>query len=498
MTRANTSVGIDIVANDRTKAGFDSVLGSVRGISHEMESARNLLAGGIVGGLIGHEAVGFLKESIQDYARLEAGVVSLNAALRNVGDVGTNPIEGYHGFIEQLKTDTTMTGTEIRSLMQLGASMGHQVGVSLENTTRNAIGLAKALGIDVESALRLVIKAEAGHFETLARYGLVMKDGATQQEKMALLIERSAEGFKMASAEVGTYMGQLKQLGKDWEELRVSIGKKIIGPITIILQGAKGTLDMGPGATYSGFAAEANRKIVQFLEWLGKKTGVSPADLAKNPAINWFRKNAEIWEGKVEDVVGKQVREKAKEAIRDSKSSLRRDRGLYDWKKETESRPMWSQVDELEKPLGLSWAGEKIAEGKTVEDAAEKYKESLAEVTRKILDGIQKAEDDLGDLQIKQEEDYARINKQQEEEAKQRAEQFASDYQSTRYAGSGATSRFLDYRPRMGDAQNETAKNTGKLLDKQQRMIDALTDNNRLLRDLSRNKIAVAGVNGMN
>ena len=60
------------------------------------------------------------------------------------------------------------------------------MGIASHNTTaatKAALGLAKAYGIDVETAMRLIAKARVGETGSLKRMGIVLSDTMSKQER---------------------------------------------------------------------------------------------------------------------------------------------------------------------------------------------------------------------------------------------------------------------------------------------------------------------------
>jgi len=134
--------------------------------------------------------------------------------------IGKNA-QQYVVWADKIQNITKQTEDQILSMMRLASTLGVGEG-KLQQTTKAAIGLGRALGIDAAGALRLLSKAETGSFMQLQRYLPILKTFTTTREKLAFIMSKAALGWKME-----------KQAAADspWELMRKSLGKlsKTIG-----------------------------------------------------------------------------------------------------------------------------------------------------------------------------------------------------------------------------------------------------------------------------
>jgi membrane protein implicated in regulation of membrane protease activity len=158
----------------------------------------------------------------------------LAAVLDNVGVAYDNVSESLNANMDATMKKTGMSDDAQRdALAELILVTGdYNRALSLLPT---ALDLAAAKQIDVSTAAQLLGKVAEGNFGTLARYGIVLKDGATAAEALAAIQEKvkgSAE--KMASP--------FEVLKNTFSELQEKIGaqllpvlKKMVDAITPVI-----------------------------------------------------------------------------------------------------------------------------------------------------------------------------------------------------------------------------------------------------------------------
>jgi hypothetical protein len=134
--------------------------------------------------------------------------------------------------------DTTTVGDEefAEGLTELVSITGDYRGSLAEMQT--VADLAAAKQIDLKTAAQLVGKAMIGETGTLARYGIVVQEGA---DAMDVLRDR----FRgMSENEASTLKGVTEQLGNEWGDLKEAIGDAMIeaGSGTGILSTMIGTV----------------------------------------------------------------------------------------------------------------------------------------------------------------------------------------------------------------------------------------------------------------
>ncbi len=128
------------------------------------------------------------------------------------------------------------TGVSKESTIQLEAHAA-MMGVSKERmseTIETTEGLAKALGVDQNSALRMVMEAQAGNTTMLTRYMPQLKGVKDATKAYAIVTQHAQVGLNAMHKELDDGTGPLTKLKNDWDDFMVRLGTglaNIINPV---------------------------------------------------------------------------------------------------------------------------------------------------------------------------------------------------------------------------------------------------------------------------
>lgn len=200
-----------------------------------------------IGGSITAVAALAVKSSLEQ----QVGINRLDQALKNVGE----SYEGQKGAIEAVinaqQRKTNYSDEQQRDALQKLVTVGGQWAGSLD-ALKVVTDVAAGANIDLNAAALLVGKAIAGETGSLSRYGIVLKEGATQTEIMAALTEQ----FGGAAEAAANPMIQLKNRLDDMLQV---MGNALL-PIVI-----KAAQVMGDIATRVQEWAEAHPQLAKWL-----------------------------------------------------------------------------------------------------------------------------------------------------------------------------------------------------------------------------------------
>ena len=249
---AKKRVDIEIRAHDRTKHGMSSARKGFAGFQRSLRTLQYALVG--AGG------IGLAKRLIDLSAAQERAEVGLTAALKSMGHSAAL----YGGRLKSLASEMqrqTVYGDEfILGLMTQAINLG----ISAEATgraTKQAIGLATALKMDLNTALRYTALAHQGEFTMLRRYLPELRATTDATEQLAIVQRVAAAGWQQARAEVETTEGAIKQLKDAMGDLGEMAGKTMAGGVAAAARETKDALpamaDFGQKATHvlGGIAA---------------------------------------------------------------------------------------------------------------------------------------------------------------------------------------------------------------------------------------------------
>lgn len=220
-------------ANSSSNVGiFQDAIGTMAGFlaSNAVLGAVNVLK----------SAFGFLsdqlKAGVTDAAAEEQGLVRLANALALSGQYSTEAMKGLEGFIDEMERSTGIDDAVIAGNLALLSSLTKLSASGLKAAEKAAIDLSAALGIDVDSAVRLVGKGITGNTDAFKRYGITIQEGATKAENLNNILKALAGTNGSAAGLTETYSGALKLLNVAYDNFLKVIAKWITqNPVVIAM-----------------------------------------------------------------------------------------------------------------------------------------------------------------------------------------------------------------------------------------------------------------------
>lgn len=220
---ADEAVNVVIVAKDEASSVFKSIGASAEGLGSILKRAAGIAAGAFSVAAI----INFGRSSLAAYGESEKATMKLKNALEGLGASSKSTLGDLQAFSKQIQAVTTVSNTTAVGLMSVGVNLGKMSGDTLKAATVAAIGFSKSMGMDVKTAMLLVSKAANGNTEAFRRYGVVLPESMSQADKFTAILEKGAQGFKLATAEADTYAGATDQLGNAWGDVKESTGQAI-------------------------------------------------------------------------------------------------------------------------------------------------------------------------------------------------------------------------------------------------------------------------------
>lgn len=176
-----------------------------------------------------------LSQSIDAAAASEVAINNLNAALGRAGNNTKQARENLAAFANELQRTTTFEDDAAYSSLALLQSLTKLNADGLQKGVSAAADLATVLGIDLESATRLVAKGAEGNVEAFKRYGVEIQKGSTDTETFANLLEKLTSQFGgAATSQLNTYTGSVQALKNNFGDLQESFGGIVTNNTTLI------------------------------------------------------------------------------------------------------------------------------------------------------------------------------------------------------------------------------------------------------------------------
>ncbi|MEN6560860.1 MAG: hypothetical protein ABFD52_08815 [Acidobacteriota bacterium] len=182
------------------------------------------------------KSLAFVKDQIVSVA--EAGMEAervdsaLNSALAITGRTVPGLAEDLSAYASELQRKTIYDDEAIKKTETLLAQMTDLDEEGIKKATRSTVGLASALGIDLDSAAMMVTKAMEGNFQALQRYGIKVDETLPLEEKRAALMEKLEGLFQRATAQTNTAEGSLAQMRNTISDAKEKLGNAFLPAIS--------------------------------------------------------------------------------------------------------------------------------------------------------------------------------------------------------------------------------------------------------------------------
>jgi len=169
-------------------------------------------------------AVDFLKESVQAAAEAEAAQRRLATAMQQNGVATEGNRKAFEALAKEMQRTTVYEDDQIVALQAMATQLG-VLPEHMEGAIKAAANLASGLGVDLETAMRMIVKANNESYTAFQRLGVSIDVTRAKLEGMPYIIAQLNAGMGgQAAAEVETYAGQIKQLANEYGELKEAIG----------------------------------------------------------------------------------------------------------------------------------------------------------------------------------------------------------------------------------------------------------------------------------
>jgi hypothetical protein len=245
-----------------TVDGAEAAKGQLTGLGKSVSGVGSQIKS-MMGQFIGiYAVVNSVKAISSAIIEQEDAVAGLNASLRMTETYSAEFSQSLQDNASALQAMTVYGDEAIMTGTALMQNIGHLAQDQLPAAQKAALGLAAAYNMDLQTAFQMVGKAAAGNTATLARYGIVLEEGLSAQEKFSKILEIGAQSFGLAEAAAKTTGGQLKQFQNAWGDMLETLGA-LLAPIMTGLVSV----------------------LKPMVEWFGKLNGTIKAVLVLVPLL---------------------------------------------------------------------------------------------------------------------------------------------------------------------------------------------------------------------
>ncbi len=222
------------VASAQAVSGLNKIDKSVKAVGKQVSTMKlalaNVAGAAIIGGFkllakgIG-EFISVMSESI-DLARIQEDAINdLNTALKSSGQFSIEASEDLQKYASSLQQTSIYGDEAILKAQALGVSMAQLSGQELKDATLAAANMASAIGVDLNTAMRMLAKSASDGGSGLKRYGIVVEKGKDESESLANAIAKVNEQFSGAAlGKIKTYGGAIQQAKNSFGDMQEELG----------------------------------------------------------------------------------------------------------------------------------------------------------------------------------------------------------------------------------------------------------------------------------
>jgi hypothetical protein len=172
------------------------------------------------------------------YAKQEKAEKLLQAAFSKTSKNAKALTEDFKQYASGLQQVTKFGDEQIIQAAAQLQSLAQLDSEGLKKAIKSTLDLATAQGIDLNSAALLVGKTIGSSTNALARYGIQVREGGTETERLESLVGALQEKFGgLAEAEGKTLEGQLQQTANAFGDLKEELGKGLLPVILPVVKG---------------------------------------------------------------------------------------------------------------------------------------------------------------------------------------------------------------------------------------------------------------------
>lgn len=180
--------------------------------------------------------VRFGASAVKAFGEAQQAANKLSASLNNVGITSKAALIDFQNFATEMQNFTGLSDETIQNALSLATNFG-LFGQQAKDTVKAAHALSLGLGMDLNSAMMLLVKASEGNTEMLGRYGLgITKTGDKAKDFEEVLRNVNKRFGELATANADTLLVKTKALNEAWGDLKETIGGAIAPALTDILK----------------------------------------------------------------------------------------------------------------------------------------------------------------------------------------------------------------------------------------------------------------------
>lgn len=179
------------------------------------------------------DAFGFLlsqlQQGVRDADREQQAMQRLANAMGLAGNFTNKAAEELSDYASKMENLTGVNDDVVLSNLAVLSSLTRLDTDGLQRAQTAALDMSAALGIDLESATRLVGKGVEGNVEAFKRYGIQIQEGSSKAENLKNVLTALESRFQgSAKGAMNTYDGALLRVSNSWGNIIENLGKAVV------------------------------------------------------------------------------------------------------------------------------------------------------------------------------------------------------------------------------------------------------------------------------
>ena len=192
-----------------------------------------------------YKIIGFGKESMAEAANEEKALLMLRAALKATGDASDGTYDSLVRMTNEISRQTEYSEEALREAAILAMTLGNVKAEGIDPVVKAAIGWATIMKVNVIDAMRQMIQSLGEGRNSFIKWGIVLEEGTSRQEKLNTLVKAGLPGFELQKAAMSGIAGELDNQSKAWGDFKEQVGYGIAytGSMNTLLGQMTGLLD---------------------------------------------------------------------------------------------------------------------------------------------------------------------------------------------------------------------------------------------------------------
>jgi hypothetical protein len=175
-----------------------------------------------------HEFSAAVGECISAASEQEAADHKLQMALTITGRSVDENFKHFSKLATEIMHTTGIEDDAIIRTQSLLTMLTDLDRKGLDQATKGAAGLAKVMGVDVESAVRMVAQGFEGNFMMLGRFIPAIRNATGETEKHAAFVKALDQMYRLAQTSGETWDGKITKLKNNIKEMAESVGNAVV------------------------------------------------------------------------------------------------------------------------------------------------------------------------------------------------------------------------------------------------------------------------------